>query len=85
MQQSPQWEVIGRKNHGSSNLTKVPDWVRQRIDYIYKHEGGSSLGELTYLLKGNRYRYKLEFSGQGGPILIVSRKPRTWYWKKLHR
>ncbi len=80
----PQWEVIGRKNYGEVSFNKVPAWVQKQITHIYKHGPGSSLGELTYQLKGKRYRYKLEFAGQGGPILVVSRKPRTWYWKKLN-
>ena len=61
--------------------------VRYRLGYgrrsaTYQHGPGSSLGGLTYYLKGKRYRYKLVFAGQGGPIVNVYRKPRTWWWKK---
>lgn len=30
--QQPQWEVIGRKSLGKSNMSKVPVWVQKRID-----------------------------------------------------
>lgn len=76
----PQWEVIGRTNYGKKDLSKVPKWVLKEISKI---PGGSSLGGQTYGFKGKRYRYRVEFWGQGGPIMIVARKPRTWYWKKL--
>ena len=82
---SPQWEVIGRKSYGGTSLIKVPKWVLQQIDYIHKHGAkhshSSSLVSQTHLLKGNRYRYKLEFDDD---TVVVSRKPRTWYWKKLN-
>ena len=81
---SPSWEIIGRKNYGTTEFDRVPDWIQRKIAYIYKNGPGSSLGGQTYRIKGKRYRYKLEFAGQGGPILVVSRKPRTWYWKKLN-
>ena len=76
------WVLIGTKHYGTVNFSKVPAWVQKNISYIYQHGPGSSLGELTYYLKGKRYRYKLEFAGQGGPTLNVYRKPRTWWWKK---
>ena len=76
------WVLVGTKNYGTSNFSKVPTWVRKQVSYIYQNGPGSSLGGLTYHLKGKRYRYKLDFSGQGGPILNIYRKPRTWWWKK---
>ena len=82
---SPQWEVIGRKSYGGTSLIKVPDWILQRIDYINKHGAkhshSSSLVSQIHLLKGKRYRYKLEFDDDS---VIVFRKPRTWYWKKIN-
>ena len=77
----PQWEVIGRTNYGKNDLNKVPKWV---LKEIHKIPGGSSLGGRTYRFKGKRYRYRVEFWGTGGPVMIVARKPRTWYWKKLN-
>ena len=71
------WEFIGGKNYGAEDLTKVPPWVRKSIAHIYSHKGGSSLGEMTYYLKGKTYRYRLSFSGQGGPILDVYRRRRA--------
>ena len=76
------WVLVGTSSYGKSDFGKIPTWVRKKISYIYQHGPGSSLGGLTYYLKGNRYRYKLEFAGQGGPIVNVFRKPRTWWWKK---
>ena len=77
---NPQWEVIGRTNYGKSDLNRVPKWVLKEINKI---PGGSSLGGQTHRFNGKRYRYRVEFGGQGGPIMIVARKPRTWYWKKV--
>ena len=82
---SPSWEIIGRSvNSVTTGFDRVPDWIQRKIAYIRKNGPGSSLGGQTYRIKGKRYRYKLQFAGQGGVILVVSRKPRTWYWKKLN-
>ena len=71
------WELIGQKTYGSEDLGRVPQWVSEHIDDIYRHGPGSSLGLQTYYLKGKTYRYNLSFSGQGGPILHVYRKRRS--------
>ena len=83
----PQWEEIGWEDHRESNLNKVPKWV---LKEIYKIPEFSSLGGQTYRFKGKRYRFKgkkyryiVEFFGKRGRVMTVSRKPRTWYWKKL--
>lgn len=70
------WELIGDKAYGHENLERVPSWVKEKIADIYCDGPGSSLGLQTYHLKGKRYRYRLAFSGQGGPILHVYRRKR---------
>lgn len=81
---APSWEIIGGSNYVTTEFDNVPDWIQRKIAYIRKNGPGSSLGGQTYRIKGKRYRYKLQFGGQGGVILVVSRKPRTWYWKELN-
>ena len=71
------WELIGEKSYGSEQMDRVPPWVMEQIAYIYRHGPGSSLGLQTYYLKGKTYRYRLSFSGQGGPVLHVHRRRRS--------
>lgn len=71
------WELIGEKNYGNEDMGNVPPWVKKQIAHIYRHGPGSSLGLQTYYLKGKTYRYRLSFSGQGGPILHIHRRRRS--------
>ena len=54
------WEYIGHETYGQTYMTRVPAWVKKQVKHIRKTGPGSSLGELTYYLKGKRYRYKLD-------------------------
>ena len=71
------WELIGENIYGKEDMQRVPPWVKEQIDRIYRHGSGSSLGLRTYYLKGKTYRYRLAFSGQGGPMLHVYRRRRA--------
>ena len=71
------WELIGEKSYANGDMRKVPPWVQEKISQIYRHGPGSSLGLQTFYLKGKTYRYRLSFSGQGGPILHVHRRRRS--------
>ena len=70
------WRQIGWKSYDEERFENVPQWVRKEIDRIYCDGPGTSLGEMTYHLKGKKYRYMLDFGGQGGSDLTVHRKRR---------
>ena len=80
---SPSYKVIDHSN--------TPKWIRARINSIYNRPvPGDGVGIAIYRFTGKRYRYRLEFSvvnnwwnRKWGPVLVY-RKPRTWYWKKLN-
>ena len=69
------WELVGSKAYNDESFERVPPWVQREIARIYRG-ATSSLGEQTHYLKGKTYRYKLVFSGQGGPIMSVFRRRR---------
>lgn len=81
-QSSSQWQFVGmcNPNREIKNLS-VPKWVRKQIKHLYEKNNSR-----TYLLKGKRYRYRLEFKtySHANHELYVYKKPRTWYWKKLN-
>ena len=80
---TPSYKFIDQSN--------TPKWIRARINSIYKRPVQGNAGEIVvYRFKGKRYRYRLEFSvlknwwkRDWGPV-VVYRKPRTWFWKKLN-
>jgi len=57
----------------------IPNWIIHEIDRIGKDPKtpGSSLGGMVYFVNGKTFKYRLDFSGQGGPIVDVSRKLRN--------
>jgi len=71
---------IGRMAYGKREGF-IPRWVERAIKRIYRRQmdphdhtiPGSSLGLLTFSLRGRHFRYRLVFSGQGGPIVDVFR------------
>lgn len=78
----PYWEKIGEVDRdGVESFDNVPKWIQSKIRGIYKRPGSELSGD-TRRIKGKRYRYKLQFGGQRGEVLIVSRKAREWYWKE---
>lgn len=85
-QSSPQWQYIGMcyYPHGELTSLPIPKWVRKQIKHLYEKNNGYSR---TYLLKGKRYRYRLEFKtySHANHELYVYKIPRRWYWKKLNK
>ena len=79
---TPSYRIIDQSN--------TPKWIRAQINSIYKRPVQGNAGEIVvYQFKGKRYRYRLEFSvlknwwkRDWGPV-VVYRRPRTWFWKKL--
>jgi len=72
-----EWEWIGRITYGKCE-GDIPHWVLHEIDRIGKDPKtpGSSLGGMSYFVNGRTFKYRLDFSGQGGPVVDVSRKLR---------
>lgn len=75
------WEYIGEISYGEKK-GDIPSWISRFIEDIYKKQSdphnhtipGSSLGLMDFYPEGRHFRYKLEFRGQGGPIVYISRK-----------
>jgi len=59
-------------------ITDIPDWVLKQSNLIRNKYGGSSSWALNkvWYLKGRTFRYRLEFAGQGGNVLVVAKKLR---------
>ena len=70
-----EWEWIGRISYGKCD---IPNWIIQEIDRIGKDPKtpGNSLGGMVYFVNGRTFKYRLDFAGQGGSIVDVSRKLR---------
>ena len=66
-----QWERIGGYAYGSSDMGKVPKWVRERMSHM-PMSGIASDGQYV-VLEGRTFRYRIVPSGQGGPIVDVYR------------
>ena len=71
-----QWERIGGYNYGSSDMGRVPKWIREKISHM-PMSGIASDGQYV-VLEGRTFRYRIVPSGQGGPIVDVyrCRKPK---------
>lgn len=73
-----EWEFVGSESYGKTSGQILP-WVER---FIEKQHGGSSLGELHFILKGRSFWYRVSFAGQGGPTAIVERSSRK---ERSHR
>ncbi|MBN1693217.1 MAG: hypothetical protein JW845_06650 [Dehalococcoidales bacterium] len=71
------WEHIGRISYGNIE-GNIPHWVLSSINRIeHKYGGGSSgLVDRIFYLKGKHFKYRIFFSGQGGPVVDVERRKR---------
>lgn len=73
------WLLARRERRsGWENVPNPPDWIKKEIKLIEnRHRVGSSwaVGKAWYL-KGDTFRYRLTFEGQGGNYITVARKLR---------
>jgi 8-oxo-dGTP pyrophosphatase MutT (NUDIX family) len=78
-ERSDEWEYVGQINYMTTSRTdSIPKWLQSAIADIQTKHGGtsSSLVEKTFYVKGKTFLYKINFAGQGGYIVIVSRRLR---------
>jgi len=80
--ESDGWEYIGETFAFGGEKGDIPPWIIRYIEGIYEKQNdshnhsipGSSLGLMDFYPEGSHFRYKLEFRGQGGMIVYISRK-----------
>ena len=88
----PPWKKIGQASkseifdvvhYGHSPDTAIPKWIFKRIG---NHSKYPLKFDVFYHSNGKRYKYIWVWThhGQGTESVIVLRRPRTWYWKKLN-
>jgi len=73
------YKWIGRITY-SDKEGDIPLWILREIEKIRDDPKtpGSSLGGRRYYVNGKSFKYQIAFSGQGGPIVDILRKPRGY-------
>ena len=83
----PSWSEIGQAGKGAISSAgqspyqgSIPKWVFGEIQKYPRHF------DVFYHANGKRYKYGWVWAhhGQGTEFVIVWRKPRKWYWKKIN-
>jgi len=74
-----EWKWIGRITYDNRE-GDIPLWILREIEQIRDDPKtpGSSLGGRRYYISGKSFKYQIAFSGQGGPIVDILRKPRGY-------
>ncbi len=74
-----EWKWIGRITYDNRE-GDIPLWILREIEQIRDDPKtpGSSLGGRRYYISGKSFKYQIAFSGQGGPIVDILRKPRDY-------
>jgi len=72
-----EWKWIGRIAYGNRE-GDIALWILREIEQIRDNPKtpSSSLGGRRYHISGKSFEYQIAFSGQGGPIVDILRKPR---------
>ena len=78
-QKKDEWKWIGRITYGNKE-GDIPLWILREIDQVRDDPKtpGSSLGGRRYYVNGKSFNYQIAFSGQGGPVVDILRKPRGY-------
>ena len=71
------WKHIGSITYGKIE-GDIPRWVLTEEKQIERKYGGtsSSLLDKFFYLKGRHFKYRISYSGQGGPIVDIERRKR---------
>ena len=71
---SDSWSRIGGYDYTSTDMERVPGWVRKAMRNMDLRSIAST--NRYYELTGQRYNYRVTSAGQGAPIVNVYRRRR---------